>query len=78
MNKHSSYQELNVSAKQYVDLGHQVGQLKEEILLLRVENEAVHEQMGQQEAEFNKAKVSLRGFRDERDRLRRKVGFIRI
>lgn len=51
----------------------QLADLKEEVLLLRTENEAVHKQVSHQEAELNKTRAALGSLREERDRLRRKV-----
>lgn len=51
----------------------QLTELKEEVIILREENEAIHHQVSHQEAELNKTRAALGSLREERDRLRRKV-----
>lgn len=48
--------------------------LQEEIASLRVENNTLQEQIGKQEVDLNMLREHLEALRDEREKLKRKVG----
>ncbi|XP_064471194.1 colorectal mutant cancer protein-like [Ornithodoros turicata] len=51
----------------------QMSQYHEEVLSLRTENLALHDQLSRQETELNRTKAALSGIREDRDRLQRRV-----
>ncbi|XP_022253038.1 colorectal mutant cancer protein-like isoform X2 [Limulus polyphemus] len=51
----------------------QISQLQEEVVGLRAENSALQEQLGRHEAELNRARTAYINYREDKDRLQRKL-----